>query len=95
MMTVGQFIRDVGTLSDVDLRSYLVLLDTEQDTTAHFGMATAALGELLKRERERCAKECDEMARKEHRLVADANPNACIERAWSHEYAAERIRELQ
>jgi hypothetical protein len=55
MMTVGQFIRDVGTLSDAALRAYLVSHDPEQDPTAHLAMATAALEEMLRRERDRCA----------------------------------------
>jgi hypothetical protein len=62
MTTVSQFIRDVGTLPDADLRSYLVSHDPEQDATAHLAMATAAVDELLRRERDRCAGECASVA---------------------------------
>lgn len=53
--TVGDFIRNVEQLPDQVLRDYLTTHDPEQDPTAHLGMATAALEELLKRERDRCA----------------------------------------
>lgn len=93
-MTVADFIRGVPTATDAALRQMLTMPDFDDgDGTAHYGMAEAALAELLRRERERCAAVCREIV--DERM---SSTYACPEYRWEAAGAAEcehRIRGLQ
>lgn len=94
-MTVADFIRSVPNLSDAELRAALTCPDFgDGDATAHAGMANAALDELLRRQRHRCADVCRDWAA-DMRATWDPFDNS-----WAHQEARgaeeceHRIREL-